>query len=69
MELRHLKYFQTIAQELHFGRAATKLCIEPSPLSRSIRELESELGVKLLIRNARYTKLTSEGDFFFTIRE
>lgn len=65
MELRHLRCFIAVAEELHFARAAEKLHIEQSPLSRAIKELEEDLGVRLFERTTRTTKLTHAGHIFF----
>ncbi len=64
MEIRHLRSFIAVAEELHFARAAERLHIEQSPLSRTIKELEYDLGAQLFERTARGTRLTWAGQVF-----
>lgn len=62
--MRHLRCFLAVAEELHFARAAERLHIEQSPLSRAIKELEEDLGAMLFARTTRSTRLTRAGTLF-----
>src|SRR5580658_5167532 len=64
MELRHLRYFIAVAEELHFARAAARLNIAPPTLSAQIQQLETALGARLFTRKTRSVARTQVGKRF-----
>src|SRR5215471_2496486 len=64
MELRHLRYFVTVAEELNISRASARLRISQPAVSRQLRDLEEELGVDLFHRRNSRLKLTAAGEAF-----
>src|SRR5881396_3796052 len=64
MELRHLRYFRVVAESKGFREAARRLHVVQPALSQTVSDLERKLGVRLLTRNSRSVRLTSEGEVF-----
>jgi DNA-binding transcriptional LysR family regulator len=66
MELRHLGYFMAVAEEQNVSRAAKRLHVSQPPLSRQIRDLETEMGISLFQRSAKSIRLTEAGQIFLS---
>src|SRR6478609_541302 len=64
LDLRLVRYFVAVADELHFGRAAARLYVSQPALSKQIRKLEDQIGEPLLVRNSRHVALTARGERF-----
>jgi len=69
VELRHLRYFVATAEDLSFLRASRRLRVSQPALSKQVRDLEAEVGVRLLDRVARGVRLTAAGEAFFAVAE
>jgi len=65
VELRHLRYFCAVAEEKNMTRAAEKIFMAQPPLTRQIKQLEEEVGVQLIQREARGITLTPAGEYFW----
>ncbi len=65
LDLRLVRYFVVVADELHFGRAANKLHLSQPALSKQIRKLEDQLGARLFVRDSRHVALTVRGEGFY----
>jgi DNA-binding transcriptional LysR family regulator len=64
LDLRVVRSFVTVAEELHFGRAAARLFVSQPALSKQIQKLELQLGASLFVRNSRQVGLTARGEAF-----